>query len=103
MNSFALIAMDAVTATAALGQLAGPTSMCGSTVDNSVLGSITRMTGAFERAVAERFAASEESERLAFFLTTQEQGLELVGINLRDGSEVWCGSWRSRALPQTLT
>jgi outer membrane protein assembly factor BamB len=88
MNSFALIAMGAVTATAALGQLARPTSMYGSTMDNSVLGSITRMTGAFERAVGERFAASEESERLAFFLTNQEQGLELVGINLRDGSEV---------------
>lgn len=86
VNGLALAAMGAVTALNTLGN-AGMHSSWGTR--NMALDNALSVSGAFEGAVAQRYAASEQAENLAFFLTTaKESGLQLLGINLDSGEEV---------------
>ncbi|MDP6435735.1 MAG: PQQ-binding-like beta-propeller repeat protein [Gammaproteobacteria bacterium] len=86
VSDMALIAMGAVTATMVMGN-AGMSRSTGMS-SNPYLKSIYSMSGSFQDVVAKRFAAAEKSRNLAFFLTQEESGMALVGIDLADGSEV---------------
>ena len=85
MNGLALAAMGAITvvSTVANTGLHNSWSTRNMALDNSL-----NVSGAFSDAVSERYAKSAQSENLAFFLTTKEEGLQLMGINLKDGTEV---------------
>ncbi len=86
MSSFALIAMGAVTAVVAV-QAAGQTRQ-GGWNSRSMLNSTLRITDSFQAAVNERFAAAEKARSLAFFLTKEDEGLVLLGVDLATGDEV---------------
>jgi len=86
INGFALAAMGAFTALNAVAN-AGLHSSWGTR--NMALDSALSISGAFEGAVAQRYAASKQADNLAFFLTTAEAGgLQLLGINLENGEKV---------------
>jgi hypothetical protein len=82
MNPFALIAMGAVTATMIAGdvQSQGP--------GYNTFDSTMAIASGFQSAVAARYAAAQAERNVSFFLTREEEGLALVGINLRSGEEV---------------
>ena len=85
MNGLALAAMGAVTAVNTLGNT-GLHSSWGRR--NMALNNSLNVSSAFTSSVSQRYAKSEQVDNLAFFLTTKEEGLQLIGINLVDGSEV---------------
>lgn len=87
MGSFALIAMGAVTATMVV-QSAGQSVASQSMTTTSYDKSIYRMSDSFQKVVSTRYAAAERAGNIAFFLTTDEAGMVLIGINLADGSEI---------------
>ena len=82
MSPFALIAMGAVTAT----MIAGEARSLGSGYSN--FDGTMMVASSFQNAVAARYAAAQAERHLSFFLTKEEEGMALVGINLRDGEEV---------------
>lgn len=84
VNPFALVAMGAVTTGVAVGNSRGAWSS-GSA---STLKSTNRISNAYQDEASKRFAASERSEQLAFFLTMQDKARQLIGINLSTGEEV---------------
>ncbi|MFV2090672.1 MAG: PQQ-binding-like beta-propeller repeat protein, partial [Pseudomonadales bacterium] len=85
VNPFALIAMGAVTTGLAVRNAKGAWTRD----DNkSTLNSINRISGAYQDEASKRFAASERSQKLSFFLTMQDQQRQLIGINLETGEEV---------------
>ena len=79
MNSFALIAMGAVTAAAAYGGAAAGTPDYGATEN---------LTSSYAKAAAARYAASEKARNVAFFMTKEDKKMMLVGIDLNNGEEV---------------
>ncbi len=87
MNSFALMAMGAVTATMAVANAQGAWSTTGAT-SGAYTDSALMVTGAFQNSVAKRFAAAEKARTTAFFLTKEDDAMVLLGIDLADGSEV---------------
>lgn len=87
MSSFALIAMGAVTAVVAV-ESAGPTRAAGGWQSRSMLDSTLNITDSFQSAVNERFAAAEKARTLAFFLTKEDDGMVLMGIDLATGNEI---------------
>jgi outer membrane protein assembly factor BamB len=87
MNSFALIAMGAVTATMAVANAQGSWSTTGAT-SQAYADSALLVTGAFQNSVAKRFAAAEKARTTAFFLTKEDDEIVLLGIDLADGGEV---------------
>ena len=87
MNSFALIAMGAVTAAIAV-ESAGATRAAGSWQGQQMLDSTLNISESFQNSVAARYAAAEKAREVAFFLTKEDDGLVLMGIDLGDGTEV---------------
>lgn len=87
MSSFALIAMGAVTAVVAV-ERAGPTRAVGGLQGSRMLDSTLNITSSFQSAVNERFAAAEKAKTIAFFLTKEDEGMVLLGIDLATGNEV---------------
>ena len=55
---------------------------------NMALGNALNVSSAFEGEMAKRYAAAEKADNLGFFLTTAEEGMQLMGINLDTGEEV---------------
>jgi outer membrane protein assembly factor BamB len=88
MNSFALIAMGAVTAAVAVGNASYAYSSGSYAASSSALNSTLHLTESFQESVSQRYAASEAARDIAFFLTTEEEGRMLVGIDLNTGEEV---------------
>lgn len=87
MSPFALIAMGAVTTAVAVGS-AGPTRATGGWQGRSMLNSTLAISNSFEAAVSNRYAAAEKGKNVAFFLTKEEGGMLLIGIDLANGQEV---------------
>ena len=88
MSPFALIAMGAVTTAVAVGN-AGPTRAAGGGWQSqSMLNSTLAISNSFQDAVSSRFAAAERGKNVAFFLTKEEEGMLLIGIDLSNGEEV---------------
>ncbi len=81
---FALIAMGAVTTGVAVGNSRGAWS----SGSRSALQSTNAISNAYQNEASRRFAASERSEQLAFFLTKQDKSRQLIGIDLATGREV---------------
>ena len=88
MNSFALIAMGAVTASLAVANAAGAWGSSSASMSSAYADSTLNITNAFQEAVAERYAAAEKSREVAFFLTKEEDEMVLLGIDLASGGEV---------------
>ncbi|RKX32235.1 MAG: hypothetical protein DRP71_12315 [Verrucomicrobia bacterium] len=88
MNSFALIAMGAVTAAVAVGNSGYAYNSGSFAAGNSALNSTLRLTESFQASVSKRYAASEAAKEIAFFLTSEKEGRMLVGIDLNTGEEV---------------
>ena len=86
MSSFALIAMGAVTATIVV-ESAGPTRASGG-YNSQMFDTTMNISNSFQAAVTERYAAAEKARNVAFFLTVEEEGLVLLGIDLGDGAEI---------------
>ena len=82
MHPFTLVAMGALTAYMVADSASADTS---SWQDQQLLDNALAMSSGFEAAVAARYAATEKSRNLAFFLTQEEDGIVLVGIDLLDG------------------
>lgn len=55
-----------------------------------MLDSTLNITNSFQSAVNERFAAAEKAKTIAFFLTKEDEGIVLLGIDLATGNEVGC-------------
>ena len=87
MNSFALIAMGAVTAVIAV-ESAGATRAAGGWQGQQMLDSTLNISESFQNSVSARYAAAEKAREVAFFLTKEEDELVLMGIDLSDGTEV---------------
>ncbi|MGR3344141.1 MAG: outer membrane protein assembly factor BamB family protein [Paracoccaceae bacterium] len=88
MSPFALVAMGAITAFVAV-ESAGPTRAAGGGwTSQSMLDSTLAISNSFEAAVTARYAAAEKGKNNAFFLTKEEEGMLLVGIDLSSGEEV---------------
>ncbi|MEZ5278562.1 MAG: PQQ-binding-like beta-propeller repeat protein [Opitutaceae bacterium] len=87
MDSFALVAMGAVTAAVAVGN-AGYGYNSGSWARSAAADSTLRLNDSFQKSVAERFAASEAARDVAFFVTVEEKERSLVGIDLNTGEEI---------------
>jgi len=87
MSPIALIAMGAVTTAVAVGS-AGPTRSAGGWQSRSMLDSTLAISNSFQNAVSSRYAAAEKGRNVAFFLTKEEEGMLLVGIDLSTGDEV---------------
>ena len=51
-------------------------------------GLLMMLAGSLQDAVAARFGAAEAARNISFFLTREEEGLALVGIDLTNGEEV---------------
>ena len=88
MNSFALIAMGAVTATMAVASAGGARTSSSYSTSQAYADSALNITSAFQNSVAKRYAAAEKARSVAFFLTKEDEGMVLLGINLGDGNEV---------------
>jgi hypothetical protein len=88
-NNLALIAAGAVTTVAALGSAAQGRYCSGSDnqTQRAYLANANRLTGTYQAMAAERFAASEKSLDIAFFLT-KDESIQLVGIDLTTGKVV---------------
>lgn len=88
MSPFALVAMGAITAFVAV-ESAGPTRAAGGGwTSQSMLDSTLAISNSFEAAVTARYAAAEKGKNIAFFLTKEEEGMLLIGIDLSSGEEV---------------
>ncbi len=87
VSGFALIAMGAVTATMAVANASGSRSTSGMT-SQAYADSALMVTDAFQDSVSRRYAAAEKSSSVAFFLTKEEEGMVLLGIDLDSGEEV---------------
>ena len=87
MSPIALIAMGAVTTAVAVGS-AAPTRAAGGWQGQSMLDSTLAISNSFQDAVSSRFAAAEKGHNVAFFLTKEEEGMVLLGIDLASGDEV---------------
>jgi outer membrane protein assembly factor BamB len=85
VNGLALAAMGAVTALNTLGNTG---LHSGWSTRNVALGNALNVSSAFEGEVSKRYAAAEKADNLGFFLTTAEEGMQLMGINLDSGEEV---------------
>jgi outer membrane protein assembly factor BamB len=85
MSPFALIAMGAVTTAVAVGSA---TQAGGGWQSRSALDSTLRVSSSFQNAVSSRYAAAEKGKDIAFFLTKEEEGMVLLGIDLNGGAEV---------------
>ena len=83
MSPFALIAMGAVTATMVAGSADAHSASSWNTMDSAMM-----LTNSLQDAIAARYGAAEAARNLSFFLTTEEEGLALVGIDLTNGEEV---------------
>ncbi len=86
MNSFALIAMGAVTAAAAVGNMYGSAGTPG--MASSYAQSTQNLTGSYASMVSARYAAAEKARNIAFFMTREEKQMMLVGIDLTNGQEI---------------
>jgi len=85
MSPFALIAMGAVTTAVAVGSAS---QAGGGWQSQSALDSTLRISNSFQDAVSSRYAAAEKGKNVAFFLTKEEEGMVLMGIDLNGGAEV---------------
>jgi hypothetical protein len=99
MNGLALVAMGAATAFNTLANTGLHSSWARR---DTALDSALGLSGSFEGAVAKRYAASQQAQNLAFFLTTAEEGLQLVGINLDSGEEVGAAVPMAEKEPQFM-
>ena len=88
MSPFALIAMGAVTAVIAVERAAQTRAYGGGYQSRQMLDSTLNISNSFQTAVAARFAAAEKAENLAFFMTKEEEGMVLMGIDLSNGEEI---------------
>ena len=88
MNSFALIAMGAVTAGMAAANAAGAYGSSSWSASQAYADSTLMVTDAFQNAAAKRYAAAEKARSTAFFLTKEEDQMVLLGIDLGSGDEV---------------
>lgn len=88
MNGFALVAMGAVTAAMAVGNAGYAYGGNSSWANQAALDSTLRINESFQKSVAERYAASEAARDVAFFLTSEENGRVLRGIDLNTGEEI---------------
>ena len=88
MHPLALVAMGAVTAYVVADRASTGGAYGSSWEHQQLLDSALTMSSSFEAAVAARYAATEKSRNLAFFLTQEEDGIVLVGIDLLDGTVV---------------
>jgi outer membrane protein assembly factor BamB len=82
LHPLALVAMGAVTAYMVADRAGEDISSWG---DQQRLSNVLAMSSGFEAAAAARYAAAEKSRNLAFFLTQEEDGIALVGIDLLNG------------------
>ena len=82
LHPLALVAMGAVTAYMVADRAGEDVSSWG---DHQRLSNALAMSSGFEAAAAARYAAAEKSRNLAFFLTQEEEGIVLVGIDLLNG------------------
>lgn len=89
MSPLALVAMGAVTVTAAKANAQGAWGSSSASTSRMYADSTLAISGAFQNAAAKRFAAAEKARSVAFFLTKDETGeMVLMGIDLATGSEV---------------
>lgn len=88
VSPFSLIAMGAVTTTVAVGNASQAWSASSPSTAQTFVDSTVATSNAFQSETAKRFAASEKSQELAFFLTKDEAGLALIGIDLSNGADV---------------
>jgi len=80
VSGLALMAMGAVTAGASYGS-AMDTS-------NTLVNNTASLNNAFQNEVSKRSAVSERNAGLAFFLTQEEEGRSLVGLDLQSGERI---------------
>ena len=83
MSPFALIAMGAVTATMVAGSADAQSASSWNSMDSAMM-----LTNSLQNAVAARYGAAEAARNISFFLTREEEGLALVGIDLTNGEEI---------------
>lgn len=80
VSGLALVAMGAVTAGASYGSALNSSS--------ALVNSTADLNNAFQNEVSKRSAVSERNAGLAFFLTQEEEGRSLVGLDLRSGDRI---------------
>ena len=80
--------LGAVTATMAVASAGGARTSSSYSTSQAYADSALNITSAFQNSVAKRYAAAEKARSVAFFLTKEEEGMVLLGINLGDGNEV---------------
>lgn len=82
LDPLALVAMGAVAVYAVADAVGIPRG------DRGLVYDAGAVSGGFEAALAARYAAAEKSRNLAFFLTKNEHGMVLAGIDLANGTVV---------------
>ena len=88
VSPFALIAMGAVTTAVAVGSAGQTRAAGGGWQSQNMLNSTLAISNSFQDAVSNRYAAAERGMNVAFFLTKEEEGMVLLGIDLNGGAEV---------------
>ncbi|NKB97132.1 MAG: PQQ-binding-like beta-propeller repeat protein [Pseudomonadales bacterium] len=88
INSFALMAMGAVTATASLGNAAGAWGSSSYATQSGFQQSTANINNAYQNMASKRYAQSERSQDVSFFLTQEDKVRKLVGLNLASGQEL---------------
>ena len=88
VNSFALMAMGAVTATASLGNAAQSWGSTSFATRSSLQSSTANINNAYQNMASKRFAQSQRAQDLSFFLTQDGKTRKLIGLDLQTGSEL---------------
>ena len=88
INSFALMAMGAVTATASLGNAAQSWSSTSFATRSSLQSSTANINNAYQNMASKRFAQSQRAQDIGFFLTQDDKQRKLVGLDLQTGNEI---------------